>query len=191
MGYEVEVKYRCSDLRNLADLLQRNGAIQAGRHEYADLYFAHPGRDYAATDEALRLRRVDDENRITYKGPKRPGPTKTREEIELPLGVGREAFDAFATLLDRLGFRAVALVPKSRREFHITHSGRPLTVALDDAGPLGTFAEVEALAVDDSDLAAAQAAVLGLAASLGLTEVELRSYLRMMLERGVPNPDPA
>lgn len=183
MGYEVEVKYRCVNLSGLADRLRAIGAVEGGLSDYADLYLAHPGRDFAATDEALRLRRVGDQNRITYKGPKRPGPAKTREEIELPLAPGPDAFDAFATLFERLGFRRVAIVPKTRREFQVDRLGRHLTVALDDAGPLGTYAEVEILASSDADLAAAQAAVLGLAADLGLTEVEPRSYLRMTLER--------
>ena len=183
MGYEVEVKYRCADLSRLADRLRAGGAVEGGIADHADLYLDHPGRDFAATDEALRLRRVGDQNRVTYKGPKRPGPTKTREEIELPLAPGQEAFDAFATLFERLGFRRVAIVSKTRREFAITHLGRQLTVALDDAGLLGTFAEVEALAAGDADLADAQAAVVGFATELGLTEVEPRSYLRMTLER--------
>ncbi len=183
MGYEVEVKYRCGDLPGLAARVRSGGAVEGSPSDYADLYLAHPTRDFAATDEALRLRRVGDHNRITYKGPKRPGPTKIREEIELPLAPGREAFDAYATLFERLGFRRVAIVSKSRREFEVLHLGRRLTVALDDAGPLGTYAEVEALASDEVDLPDAQAAVVGFAAELGLTEVEPRSYLRMTLER--------
>ena len=33
--------------------------------EQVDRYSAHPARDFAETDEALRLRRVGDENRVT------------------------------------------------------------------------------------------------------------------------------
>ena len=53
---------------------------------------------------------------------------------------------------------------------------------LDRADGLGDFAEIETLAATESDLPAAQAAVLALANELGLTEVEPRSYLRMSLE---------
>ena len=182
MAYEVEIKFRCANPISLANRLRAMGAIETGPLGYADLYLAHPARDFAATDEALRLRRVGEENRITYKGPKRAGPTKTREEIELPLAAGPESLDAFATLLERLGFSRVAIVAKSRSEFRVTHGGRPLSVALDDAGALGTFAEVEALAADVADLPEAQAAVVGFGRSLGLSEVEPRSYLRMTLE---------
>ena len=56
-----------------------------------DQYFAHPARDFAQTDEALRLRRVGKQNFITYKGSKIDATTKTRREIELPLAPGEEA----------------------------------------------------------------------------------------------------
>ena len=182
MGYEVEVKYRVTNPSALADRLIALGATGGGSSEHSDLYLAHPVRNFAATDEALRLRRVGDENRITYKGPKRPGPTKTREELEIPFAVGPEAFDLLSRLFDRVGFRPVAVVDKNRREFAMERGDRPLSVTIDDAGDLGTFAEVEALAADDADLPEAQSAVIGLAAELGLSQVEPRSYLQMRLE---------
>ncbi len=86
-------------------------------------------------------------------------------------------------MLEALGFHPVATVRKTRRTFHLVRGGRPMEVVLDRAEALGDFAEVEALA-DDRSLAEAQAAVLALARELGLTKVEPRSYLRMLLERG-------
>ncbi len=58
-----------------------------------------------------------------------------------------------------------------------------MEVVLDRAEGLGDFAEVESLS-EERGLAEAQEAVLALARELGLTEVEPRSYLRMLLERG-------
>jgi adenylate cyclase class IV len=57
-----------------------------------------------------------------------------------------------------------------------------MEVALDRVEGLGDFAEIEIVAETQSELAAAQAAVLTLAADLGLIEMEPRSYLRMALE---------
>ena len=57
-----------------------------------------------------------------------------------------------------------------------------MEIALDTAEGLGVFAEIETLAHGEADLTAAQQAVLALAGTLGLTEVEPRSYLRMSLE---------
>jgi adenylate cyclase class 2 len=85
-------------------------------------------------------------------------------------------------LFELLGFRAVAVVGKKRSEYHLDYEGRPMVVALDLADGLGTFAEVETLVEAESDLHEGQKAVLALAGDLGLSEVEPRSYLRMVLE---------
>ncbi len=183
MGFEIEVKYCVADPAALIERLHQIGATGSGASEHADLYLAHPGRDFRQTDEALRLRRIGKENHITYKGPKRAGPTKTREEIELPLGSGPEIFSQWTTIFERLGFRPIALVKKTRDEFGVDCLGRHVSVTIDNTGALGHFAEVETLATDDADLAPAQEAVLELAARLGLTKVEPRSYLGMTLER--------
>lgn len=183
MGYEVEIKFRAPDPQALLARLIALGASGGALSEHADHYLAHPSRDFARTDEALRLRRVGDENCVTYKGPKQPGPTKTREELEIPFAAGAMPFELLSKLFERLGFRPVEVVTKTRRSFALERVGRTLAVTIDDAGDLGTFAEVETLASGDADLPAAQAAVIALAGELGLSEVEPRSYLRMKLER--------
>ncbi len=134
------------------------------------------------TNEAFRLRRIGNENRVTYKGPRRSGPTKTREEIEIALADGDAAFADVERLFGVLGFRAVATIRKSRESYHITKDGVSLEVALDRAEGLGDFAEIEAIAASEGELAGAQSAVLALANQLELTAVEPRSYLRIFLE---------
>jgi len=58
-----------------------------------------------------------------------------------------------------------------------------MQVCLDDVERLGRFVEVEIVApADKKD--AAQAVLLGVAGELGLTNVEPRSYLHMVLEKG-------
>ena len=52
--------------------------------EHEDTYLNHPSRDFAATNEGSGSAGWATSNAITYKGPKRAGPTKTREEIEVP-----------------------------------------------------------------------------------------------------------
>ncbi len=183
MGYEVEVKYRVADVPSLIDRLGNLGARGSAEIEHADLYLSHPVRDFAKTDEAVRLRRVGNDNFMTYKGPKHGGPTKTREEIEVPFASGAESLQQMTTLFERLGFGQVALIVKHRQTFGVEHKGRHLDVLLDRAGDLGDFAEVETLVDSLGELADAQAAVLELASLLNLTEVEPRSYLRMTLEK--------
>lgn len=183
MGYEVEVKYRGVDHDALARALAALNAEPLGTVDEEDRYFNHPARDFAATHEAFRIRRVGEDNRVTYKGPREAGPTKTREEIEIPFQPGDEGREQLARLLDRLSFRSVAVVRKRRTSYRLAFHDRETTVTLDRAEGLGDFAEVETLAESRDDLSRAQAAVLELAAKLGLSEVEPRSYLRMLLEK--------
>jgi adenylate cyclase class 2 len=183
MGYEVELKFRVVDRPALLAALQRHGAEAGNAIVQEDHYLAHPVRDYAATDEALRLRREGPYNAVTYKGPKQGGPTKTREELEVFFAPGDRTFDELRRLFERLGFRPVRTIRKTRRLMALRSHDRDMTVALDEVDGLGTFAEVETLAADEADLRPAQAAVLAVVAELGLAEVEPRSYLRMHLER--------
>jgi adenylate cyclase class 2 len=182
MSYEVEVKYRSVDHDQLAAQLDRMGATAAGAVDHEDLYFNHPARDFAQTNEAFRLRRVGAANRLTYKGPRHSGPTKTRKEIEVGFADGPDEFRRMAGLFESLGFRPVATIRKRRESFHLNFREHAMEVALDVAELLGCFAEIETIAASQAALPAAQQAVLALASALGLSEVEPRSYLRMVLE---------
>jgi adenylate cyclase class 2 len=182
MSYEVEVKYRLADPDQLVRRLAARGAAGQPAIVQEDIYLSHPSRDFAVTNEALRLRRVGEENRITYKGPRKNGPTKTREEIEIVVAPEYDAWRGLLRLFEALGFLPVATIRKRRTTFHLIAHGHDIEVALDQAEGLGDFAEIETLAATDTDLPAAQAAVLAVAEQLGLSEVEPRSYLRMTLD---------
>ena len=95
---------------------------------------------------------------------------------------GPEPFRRLLRLLENLGFQPVATIRKQRESFHLRFQDHEMEIALDTAGGLGAFAEIETMASGEADLAAAQQAVLALAGVLDLTEVEPRSYLRMILE---------
>lgn len=136
---EIKLPLSADDEARLRARLTEVGATAASEHHQADSYFAHPVRDFRATDEALRLRLDDGVLRVTYKGPKLDPPRKTREEIEFTL----EADLAVATtLLERLGFRAAAVVVKRRLEWHI-HGTYPAAISIDEVEGLGTYCEVE------------------------------------------------
>lgn len=83
--YEVEQKYPVADVAELEGRLGDAGALWHGVVEQVDRYFGHPSRDFAVTDEALRLRSTADGVVITWKGPRLDAAAKTRREIELPL----------------------------------------------------------------------------------------------------------
>lgn len=178
---EVELKFRLADEAELAGRLAKLGATAGETVTQFDAYYNHPSRDFAETDEALRIRSVDGVERLTYKGPKHGGATKSREEIELPLSEG--SGDQWCTVLRRLGFRAVKVVRKRRTPHQVRHRGREFEVAIDRVDGVGTFVEVETV-VAPAERLAADADLLDLAAGLGLVNPEPRSYLEMLLDAG-------
>ena len=181
MSYEVELKFPVADLPAFAASLTGRAIPIAPAQEESDVYFAHPLRDFARTDEALRLRRKGAANYITYKGPKIDATTKTRREIELPLGPGPEALAAWIGLLEAVGFRPVGEVRKSRRKAAIPWQGRQVEASLDDVEGVGTFVEFE-LVVEEGAVEAAKTCIQSLAQSVGLTQGERRSYLELLLK---------
>lgn len=180
---EVEMKFPVHDFINLLQRLRAAGAEPGETVEEADHYFNAPDRDFARTDEALRLRRIGLANRVTYKGPKRDALTKTRTEIEIALADGDRAAADFLQLLTSLGYRPVAVVRKRRQLWQVQRPGFPLEVCLDEVAGLGRFAELEILA-DDNQLDAARTVLLQTAQELGLDNSERRSYLEMILAAG-------
>jgi adenylate cyclase class 2 len=186
MSFEVEVKYRTKAHDDIARRLAELGARAEPEVTQEDAYMSHPARDFGQTNEALRIRRIGELNRITYKGPRLAGPTKTREEIEIAFSEGPESFEQLVRLFANLGFRPVGVIRKRRRPFHLNYQGHEVEVGLDVAEGLGEFVEVEVIALSEFDLAASQGIVLDLARALSLTEVEPRSYLTMFLEERFP-----
>ncbi len=179
---EVEVKYPVTDFGPLERRLREWGARPAAPINEADYYFNAPDRDFAQTDEALRLRRIGTANRVTYKGPRRDPRTKTRTEIEVPLGDGDQVATDFAQLLAQLGYRAVTGVTKRRQIYALDRDGFALEVCLDEVAELGLFAELE-IQAPEARLDAAREVLLRLAGELGLTRMERRSYLELLLEK--------
>ena len=144
MQFEVEQKHRVPDVRALDERLAERGAEIGPPVEQSDQYFAHPCRDFAKTDEALRIRTVGDKSFVTYKGPKLDTTTKTRRELELPLDPSDADGSKFAELLRSLGFTPVAVVRKRRRTFrHRCRTADEVEGALDDVDGVGTFVELE------------------------------------------------
>jgi adenylate cyclase class 2 len=182
---EVEMKFPVSDLAGLERKLAAWGAGQAKAREEEDHYFNAPDRDFARTDEALRLRRVGLANFLTYKGPKLDQHTKTRTEIEVPLAPGEEAAEAMSQLVMRLGYHPVAVVRKARRVFRTKKEGFDLEFCLDEVTDVGRFAELEILASEER-LDEARRVLQASAAELGLTGSERRSYLELLLQKKKP-----
>ena len=178
MHFEVENKFPVVDSDALRRKLEARGAVFAAAVSQCDAYFAHPARDFAATDEALRIRRVGRDAWVTYKGPKIDSATKTRRELEFLLAAGTA--EDFAELLAVLGFRPVAEVNKRRLSGELTWQEWPVTVALDFVAGLGAYLEIE-VAADEANLDSARACLHSLAAELSLGPPERRGYLDLLL----------
>jgi adenylate cyclase class 2 len=179
--FEVELKFPLSDPGLVHKRLQEFGATPQPAVEQADLYFNHPCRDFAQTDEALRIRSQGDRQVLTYKSALVDSQTKTRREIEIVLGPA-ETRERISEVLTLLGFTSVFEVRKVRHPQHLTWRDREYEVAFDDVAGLGRFVEVETLA-DIQDRAAAIQDILALSSELGLSRPEQRSYLRLLLEK--------
>ena len=169
---EVEVKSHVDDLGALERRLKAMGARRVSEEEERDTYFGHPCRDFANTDEALRVRIAGGRIILTYKGPKLDKKSKSREEIIVELGGAQEAF----LMLTRLGFRKAADVVKRRRVYKL---GR-CEVCLDRVRGIGAFVEIEAQ-VPKKGYERARTEVLALMEKLGGRRLERRSYLELLL----------
>ncbi|MEM8946755.1 MAG: class IV adenylate cyclase [Planctomycetota bacterium] len=181
MPIEVEQKYRIDDANAVLAALARIGAQSQHVVHQIDTYYSHPNRDFAATDEALRIRRVGESNFITYKGPKLDATTKTRREVELPLASGAASAEGYDELLDALSFRRVAEVSKIRQIYQLVRDSAAIEVSLDQVRDVGDFIEIEIVVDNESEIASAQTLLAALADELPLASAERRSYLELLL----------
>ncbi len=172
---EAKVELPCEELGRLRGLLRAEADAVEEAVE-VDTYYQHPCRDFASTDEALRLRLAGRRAELTYKGPRRVvGGVKSRPEVTVELADAEGA----RRLLAALGFREVAVVRKRREYYRLGRLG--VTVTLDVVEGLGCFVEVEASEGAADPVAVVERALreLGLASRPRVT----RSYLELLLER--------
>ncbi len=182
---EIEQKYKNVNHDTIKKLLEDRVDSWID-HQEADQYFNAPDRDFAQTHEAFRLRRIGASNFLTYKGPRIDPKVKIRPELEIAIRDGEQAVKEMTQLLIHLGYRPVTIVQKRRRQGQLEHLGYRVTVCLDEVETLGQFAEVEIVAAEE-EMESARQALLEVAETLNLTEVEPRSYLSLVLEKEAEN----
>jgi adenylate cyclase, class 2 len=169
---EIEIKAVLADPWAMKDLLRQVGAKAGPVLQEKDLYYQHPARDFGRTDEALRLRMTNGQCRLTYKGPRLAGTAKIRFERETEIG----DYVTISSILDRLGFRPVGTVEKTRAVFSLENT----VICLDDVVGLGSFIELEKMGENKEIL---EWEVLALAEKLGIRTFEPRTYLAMILSK--------
>ncbi len=186
--YEVEIKVP-ADLDATRERLREVGAEHVAAKRQRDTYYDAPHREFAETDEALRIRREmplsdgegsassadDPAATITYKGPLLDEASKTRAEHETGVDDG----EALAAALSGLGFEPAATVEK-RREFW-AYDG--FTVTLDAVTGLDEYVEIERAVESESEVDAAREAAIEALDRLGLdADDQVRtSYLGLLL----------
>jgi adenylate cyclase class 2 len=181
MPLEIELKFPVQSFESVETELAKRDVVFGPAVHQVDQYFAHQLRDFAETDEALRLRRLAHRCQVTYKGPKLDQLSKTRREIEFTVGV--EDADNVEQLFKELGFHPVAIVKKHRRHAAVTWNAISVTVALDTVENVGLFVELEVVATT-GDFEPIRQELFRLSASLNLVDTERRSYLELLLLRG-------
>lgn len=181
MALEIEIKVKVPSLDPIREKLLQNGSVLIAEQDEHDLYYNAPHRDFAVTDEALRIRYLTNQTcgkamppNVTYKGQKvgREG-FKSREELIVDLSSAEE----YCLILERLGFRLTAEVVKHREIYQC----KDAIVTLDYLPGVGTFSEIEA----SFDLSEEEAiSVINKTAEMaGIVGERLtRSYLEIMLD---------
>jgi len=167
---EVEIKSPCAEPDGMRKRLAVLGAARTESRVDRDLYYNHPVRDFAKTDEAVRIRSIGDRHYLTYKGPKLSTKTKSRVEEEVSIAdpeTGRN-------ILSALSFTEVLLVEKKREVYKLND----IEICLDTIEGLGSFVELEVMTDDQQK---GEEKLFALAGQLGLTEFLNTSYLEMLL----------
>ena len=174
MGLEVEVKAYAGDLKEIETKILGMGAEPTWEGDQVDTYYNHPERDFAKTDEALRIRKEKGRNSLTYKGPKVDDLSKTREEIQFSI----EDPEAAGKVLVKLGFSEAGVVKKHRRKFKLGN----LKISLDRVEGLGEFVEIEALDtnISEQDVSKTRDRIIAIMDELGLEKRERTSYLELL-----------
>ena len=196
--YEVEVKVR-ADHEAVRERLDALGADPANEVTQEDTYYDAPHREFAETDEALRVRREvirsesggetavrsegDGETpadgtefaELTYKGPLLEAESKTRREVETVVEDGEAAGDILAAL----GFDHAATVRKDRERFALDG----FTVTLDAVDGLDEFVEIETEVEAEAEVESAREEAYDVLRDLGLDpDDQIRtSYLSLLL----------
>ncbi|MCY3410811.1 MAG: class IV adenylate cyclase [Candidatus Heimdallarchaeota archaeon] len=124
-----------ADHKPILQKLDELKAAYCGKEHNADQYFNHPAKNYKETDEALRIREVNNQFEITYKGPKFNRESKARIEQNINI----DNAGTFEQLLLHLGFSKGGRVEKNRLIWKYDN----IKICLDSVFSLGEFVELE------------------------------------------------
>jgi adenylate cyclase class 2 len=187
--FEVETKFGVTEaqVQKAIKRLMNRGGTKTQSVTQEDIYYDHPMRAFAETDEALRIRYQlpeTEEKRndtpvieLTYKGPKVDEKSKTRLELSVNID-SRERSEA---ILLALGFKRVRTVRKEREYYRLGE----IHFSVDRVEGLGLFIELETEVRQESRIEEKRNLLLELAENLGLDmdKSTRLSYLEMLISQ--------
>ena len=141
MPVEIEAKFRVASHEPVRERLRTLGATFLGRVMEWNRIMDRPDGSLRRAGCGLRVRAVRDEAgnekpaTLTFKGPRKAGPLKSREELEVQISCP----DTAATILKMLGFADVLSYQKRRESWSLG----PCRVELDEPPHIGLFVEIE------------------------------------------------
>ncbi len=150
---EIEIKAKLQDRACTVQALTKAGFCYVETVQENDVYFNGIERDFAKTDEALRIRTYSGAEgvrcaAVTYKGPKCQSKAKARKELETNVEDGQRMYE----IMLALGYKPVEEVRKERGYYKKGN----ITACVDNVVGLGDFLELESIAPDEA--ASAQSA---------------------------------
>jgi adenylate cyclase class 2 len=203
---EVEVKIKLTDKPVFFKRLRELNAKHVSNIIHTDIYYNSPygDRDFAKTDEALRLRKnieykiksstsqsrkkVNPESSDFVfnipqpdKGPKLDALTKSRIEHVC------EIMDSCAmdSILEAIGFKQIITIRKERMLFEIDYKGTHIGIMVDTIQYLeGTYAEFEIVVEDKQQMSEAKTLIFSLMHEMGYSEQDSirTSYLELIMQ---------
>jgi adenylate cyclase class 2 len=134
---ETEVKLPVRDIGEITLRLRKAGYLISQPREFeSNSLYDLPDRQLRKTGMILRLRQSGERAVITWKGPAKAGPHKTRPELETTVG----SLATVSDILARLGYGVVFRYEKFRTEFRQREASG--SIVLDET-PIGAFLELE------------------------------------------------
>jgi adenylate cyclase, class 2 len=172
MGIEIEAKMKVDDHATVRASLDECAAERVGEFLETNTFFDTEDRSLLTADQGLRLRRLhnlqtnEESYVLTFKGPRKHGQLKSRDETELAVNSGHDAAD----LLQCLGYSRVLTFEKKRQSWKL----EGCQVELDELPYLGSYVEIEG---------PTEQMVLGVRDKLGLSTRPLikASYIAMLM----------
>jgi adenylate cyclase class 2 len=141
VGVEIEAKLKVNDLSVVRQRLEAIGGCLRSNVLESNMFFDTEDRALLAKDQGLRVRHTlnrsshEETTTITFKGPRRQGTLKSREERELKVGSVKDA----TSLLEALGYARVLTFQKRRESWLV----KECDVELDELPYLGVYVEIE------------------------------------------------